>query len=405
MKTCSSEDKTECLKQACLLADHFVNAQNSYGRLDPHKSPFARAGLFICGRMHIPPILAETMYQVYDAAGDHRYLEAADRYTAFVLGAIRNPVGDATDWYLDALLGADASAERQIEERDQMARSWALGMALSCYGYFKSHHAQEGCFDSKAEALYQWLQFYRWNHSSWFRVGYARGDFPDNGFADDLAHVGRGLIKYYHQCRKPVVLNDAVKLAHYFLAPAQTGTDKGIFSEKLGTWLVGPWPVIGFEHMDDIGADQLGWCFGARDATEWFLLLYPEADKTTQNRIAHCCLSSLKWQFDHCQFADGAVGIFGRDDKWLGMTAGAALNHLELGELGLIPEDFQTRYKEHLQRACDWIIKKANEDFVINHMGYERVTGQTDPYHPENAGWLINWAIRLLVKLAASAHR
>ena len=399
MNQSSGKTSSHYLDKACALADHFVEAQSPFGRLDPDKSPFAKPGAFNCGRMHIPPILAETMYQVYNATGNKRYLDSADSYTAFVLGAIRNPVGDGQDWYLESLLGPNPTQARLIEERDQLARSWGLGMALACYADFKSQHPEETCFDSKAEALYQWLQFYRWDHSSGFRVGYARGDFPDNGFTDDLSHVGRGLVKYFLRCNRQVVLDDALTLADYFLTPFQRGSDVGIFSDTLGTWLVGPWPVIGFEHMDNLGADQLGWCFGARDATEWLLELYPLADKPIQQRIADCCINSLKWQFEHCQFDDGAIGIFGQDDKWLGMTAGAAHNYLELENLNLLSEDFKTQFTANFSRACDWTIEHSDATFVLENMGYEKATGKTDPYHPENAGWLINWVIRLLVQM------
>jgi hypothetical protein len=33
----------------------------------------------------------------------------------------------------------------------------------------------------------------------------------------------------------------------------------------------------------------------------------------------------MKWQFDACQFDDGACGLSGRDDRWLGMTGGAEI--------------------------------------------------------------------------------
>ena len=404
----------DCLAKARALADHFVDLQTPFGRPDPGRTPFARPGKLNCGRMHAAPIFAETCYQAFDATGQAAYLDAADRLTTFVLAALRNPTaGDEEekdeekheekheeDWYLDALIGPDAAPARRIEERNQLARSWQYGMALACYADFKAHHRDETCFDSKAEAVYRWLQHYRWDRPSTFRVGYARGDFPDNGFSDDLSHVGRGLIKYYRQCGREVVLADAAGLATYLLAAAERGSDAGVFHESLGTWAVSPWPVIGFEHMDGVAADGVGWGFSARGATLFLLRLYPYVDELVRRRTAERCLASLRWQFETCQFEDGALGIFQRDDKWLGMTAGAVLNFIELDYLGLIGRADRPCFGPHAAAACRWLFDHAAIDFAIGQCGYEKATGQTDTAHRENAGWLVAWAVQALLALA-----
>ncbi|NQT94108.1 MAG: hypothetical protein HQ559_15205 [Lentisphaerae bacterium] len=392
-------DRDEVLERAREIATHFTQSILPYGRPDSRKTPFASSGQFICGRLHSPPILAETLYAVYGVTGDAVFLNAADLFVTFVLAVVRNPVGDGEDWYRDTVLGPDAPPERIRECRELMSRSWELGMALSCYSEFKTTHPEETCFDSKAEALYRWLQDYRWDHSSVFRLGYVKGDFPDGGFADDLCHVGRGLAKYYQVCGKQAVLDDAVALAEHFLTPFEPGTDTGLFSEDLGTWVIGPWPIVGFEHSDDLPANQAGWGYSARDATDFLLRLYPLLDEALQGRVTDRCVRSLRWQFETCQFDDGALGVFGHDDKWLGMTAGALLNYLALQERGLLGDEDRPFMEERAARSMDWFMAHASVEFAIDRIGYEKVSGRTDDGHKEDAGWLIAWVVQALVAL------
>lgn len=398
---------TLCLERARILGDHFVQLQTAIGRPDPARTPFARPWHpFVSGHLHSPPFFARACYRLYDATGEVKYLDAADRFCVFGLAVVRDPAGEGDDWYRDRVLGAEAGNEaRRAEERDLLARPWAFGMLLDNYFDFKTHHPEETCFDSKGEALYRWLQFYRWDRPGYFRVGYARGNFPDNGFTDDLSHVGRGLIQYYKICNQDRVLSDAVGLAGYFLAALRPHSDVGVFNERLGTWAVGPWPVVGFEHLDTAGAHEVGWGYGARDATEFLLLLYPFADAEMQERIAERCVSSLRWQFATCQFDDGALGLFQRDDEWLGMTAGAVLNYRELAALDLLPAADRAYFEDRAARAADWLIDHSTVEFAIDRMGYQKVSGFSHPNHRENAGWLTGWTIEALLKLAREEKR
>ena len=392
----------DCIHAAQVLGDHFVCTQSAYGRPDPRKTVFARRGPFTCGSLHSPPFIARALYRLYDFTGVQTYLGAADRYVAFLLAVIRNSAGDSIDWYRDQFT-EDSTPDVIREHRDLLARSWMYGLALDNYAEFRVRHPGETCFCSKAEAVYRWLDAYRWSGSkSPFRVGYAKSGFEDNGFSDDLCHVGRGLVQYYRQCEKSTVLQDAIDLADYFLGPITGASDTGVFNEDLGTWAVGPWPVVGFEHMENASADAVGWGFSARGVTDFLLRLHPFVDKGRQSAIKSRTTASLKWQIEKCQFEDGAFGMFARDDKWLGMTAGALLTYSEMKDCGFFAADLPAGTAEAYERGRDWFLSHATRDFGLKKAGYEEVTGHSDASHRENAAWLLAWSIECLLQLSTN---
>jgi hypothetical protein len=119
-----------------------------------------------------------------------------------------------------------------------------------------------------------------------------------------------------------------------------------------------------------------------------------------QEKIAQRCISSLNWQLENCRFANGAVGMFGRDDEWLGMTAGVVLNYLELKGRKLLDVDSEAGIQSNIEKSIEWLIENATPEFAIGQMGYRKREGFSAPNHKENAGWLVAWCVEALAALA-----
>ena len=107
----------------------------------------------------------------------------------------------------------------------------------------------------------------------------------------------------------------------------------------------------------------------------------------------------MKWQFDACQFDDGAVGMRGRDDKWLGATAGAILSYLRVRDAGFLPDADRVTYGQKAAMARDWILRHLTPE-LVDGGGYIEVTGESEPRPPENLAWLLAWTLEALVAMA-----
>lgn len=394
--------QSKLLDKACVLGDHFVQSLNSFGSFNPDKTPFMRSGPLTCGKLHAHIPVARACYNLYSATEQRKYLDTADRLVTFFLAVLRDPVkDDDPDWYYESVYGKkNKEYSVYLSERNTMARSAYYGWALDGYAYFKKYHPHETCFDSKAEAIYRWLQFYRWDRPSLFRIGYTNGKFPDNGFSDDLRVLGTGLVRYYQICKKKCILDDAIELAEYFLAASKSNSDVGIFNEKLGTWAVSPWPITRFEHHDGVGGDQVGWGFSARGVTEFLLQLYPMLNTKMQRECVERCLSSFRWQIQTCQFENGPFGIFHRDDQWMGITAAAITNYYDLRKHDLIPKSQSDYFKVHIEKAVRWLVANSSEEFATCQLGFHRITGETDDNAKiKNGGWLVALTIETLLLL------
>jgi hypothetical protein len=106
----------------------------------------------------------------------------------------------------------------------------------------------------------------------------------------------------------------------------------------------------------------------------------------------------MQWQFDACQFEDGACGMSGRDDKWLGMTAGAILSYLRCREAGFLSVEDVSHYRPRAVAARDWLLAHLSLD-TIQAGGYFPVTGGSEPRPPENLAWLLGWTLETLVRI------
>jgi hypothetical protein len=389
-----------------LIADRFVEWQTPYGRPDPVRCPFVTQGyLVLSTHFHSPSFMALGLYRAFEATGDPSYRAAADRYVAFYFACLRNPP-DKPDAYASHWI-------RFMEEKygpDPHRAAWAVniltwpfmyGMALAAYRHFKDHHPDEVAMDSKAAALFDWLRHYRWDEGSYFRNGYgspAHGVL-DAGNSDDNCHIGRGLIGYYAVSCRPEVLAEAEGLADYYLTECVPGTYQGCWSSALGSWVVAPTVVDGIEHFRGLKSCEMAWSFSSVGAIDYLTqLAAATADESLRSRIAEKCAASMKWQFDACQFDDGAVGMHGRDDRWLGTTAGAILSFLRVRDAGFLSEADLAAYRLQALAARTWLLAHLTPE-AVESGGYFRVTGQSEPRPPENLAWLLGWTLEALTRM------
>ena len=388
------------------IADRFVEWQTPYGRPDPQRCPFVTPGPWVLStHFHSPSFMAIGLYRAYTVTGEPAYKAAADRYVAFYLAALRNPPESLDDY------GAQwVQAMEEQHGPDPHRATWGIniltwpfmyGMALAAYQDFRVHNPDEVALDSMAAALFEWLGHYRWVDGSFYRNGYgspAHGTI-DAGNSDDNCHIGRGLMGYYAVSQRPEVLAEAEGLADYYLTECIPGTYQGCWSSVLGSWVVAPTAADHFEHFQGRKSCEMAWAFSSVGAIEYLTQLAAVTDDANRrSRIAEKCTASMKWQFEGCQFGDGAVGMRARDDKWLGTTAGAILSFLRVRNAGFLSETDVSLYRAKAGAARDWLLAHLTPE-ALETGGYFRVTGQSEPRPPENLVWLLGWTLEALTQL------
>ena len=102
----------------------------------------------------------------------------------------------------------------------------------------------------------------------------------------------------------------------------------------------------------DVYADEAGWGWSSYFVSLFLARLHDCAVRRGAARAAirERCAASLRWTYDACQWEDGALGMAGRDDKWLGQTALAVLLYLELARRQLL--DGETRRRRSTPGRC-----------------------------------------------------
>jgi hypothetical protein len=367
------------LAQIRMIADKFVEWQTPYGRPDPVRCPFVTQGKCISTKFHSPTFMAIGLYRTFEDTGEAIYKEAADRYITFYLSCMRNP---------------PTGGQRQ----DYPSYPYQYGMALAGFESFRKHNPDEDSMDGKAAALYEWLTRWKWGEGSYFRNSYGseRHGVADSANSDDNCHMGRGLIGYYNVSGRKDVLYDAEGLARYYLTEAKAGSYDGCWSSDLGTWVVAPTIVDSFEHFRGQKSCEMGWGFSSVGAIEYLCKVAAVTDNAELKRqIGEKCARSMQWQFDACQFEDGACGMRGRDDKWLGMTAGAILSYLRTRDAGFLREAVAQQYRTSALAAAGWIFTHLTPETVLTG-GYFKVTGDSEPRPPENQAWMLGWTLEAL---------
>ncbi len=250
------------------------------------------------------------------------------RYFRFEVEALYRIARQAGDEHCRRV--ADAQVQymaRAIGEKHPM---WALGNALEMFGIFSKEHKRDKTLVPAAKKLIEVLRSKRVEVTTLdgikfghFPCGYGVLNAKDAGWTNDLSMVGSGLIWAYEMTKDKTVLNDAVSFAEYFVQPWQPnalGADGywrcGTWNEKIGSWVIGPSHYSGFESTDAF-ADEASWVFSTMTCIDFLLRLY---EHKRDPRYLDRCLRAAQWTFQECQFDDGAVGMCGRDDKWLGFT-------------------------------------------------------------------------------------
>ena len=394
-------------EQICLLADTMAGWQTPYGRPDPKKCPFIYTDTFVSSmNFHSPTFMAIGLYQAYEATGEIKYKEAADRYIVGYFACLRNP-HNRPDFYAQTWLRlmedkfGPISPEQRMWANNILQWPFIQGMALAGYRWFRRYNPDELALEAKASALYEWMQYWRWDEGSYYRNGY--GDLKkgtiDNANSDDCCHMGRGLMGYYEVTKRKDVLADAEALARYYLTEVDPGTFKGCWSSKAGTWVVAPTTVEGFEHLAGKKSCEVSWGFSSIGSIEFLL----ELAQVTENanlrmEIAEKCASSMKWHFDTCQFEDGAIGLSECDDKWLGITAGAIMTYIWTRDTGFLTDTDIKSYRPKVEAAREWMIANVTPE-GIDAGGYFKVTGHSKPKPPDNQAWLFGLTLQGLCAL------
>lgn len=381
----SSEE--QALRNAAALGDRFLVWQSPYGGPDPVKCPYRTPGLFNAYHLHPCGPAARALYRLARHTGVNDYKRAADGYAVFLINAIHDPVTP----YVNKI-------ELNGTERNLLSSAWMFGKALSpCYEWFCLENPREDAWELKSYAIYRWLQRHR-RADSYFGVGYPTGRAPDAQFSCDLGEVGTGLMGFYAISKHQPALDDAIGLARFFLTEYEPGSGRGVWSSRLGVWLVGPQAGTGAEHFKGQNYTEVGWGWSAYIAAEYLLRLREHLnDVAMRKSIEEKCLSALRWCFDACQFEDGAHGMFGRDDKWVGMGAAAILLYVELHKAGLITPQWTETYGPRLKKSWQWLLANTGRD-TFPPDGYIAVSGSTSKRPLENMFWLMSWTVEALLE-------
>jgi hypothetical protein len=218
-----------------------------------------------------------------------------------------------------------------------------------------------------------------------FPCGYGIAEYKckDAGWTNDLSMFGSGFVHAYELTKDRSLLDDAVSFAEYFVQPWRPnalGADGfwrcGTWSEKLGTWLIGPSHFSGFESTD-AHADEAGWIFSTNTCIDFLSRLHRHLP---DERYVERCVRAAEWTFRECQFDDGAVGMCGRDDKWLGFT-GAAITQVANVAMMLKPNDkWLAEIRKGASSAMRYLTIRCAAAKIEDH-GVEWVkrTTSTDP--------------------------
>ncbi len=373
------------LANAIEFGNRFVSWQAPYGGPDPARCPYRTGGKFGATHLHTTAPVTRALYRLYEATGTGAYKAAADRYAVFHLNAVRDPYEPYFDE--ENLTG---------EWMARLSRSWLYGKALSpCYEYFRRHNPDEDAFDIKAYACYRWMQRFRVApEAGYFHLGYGTAQVLASC---DLGEAAGGLIGFYKVSKYKPVLDDSIGLAKFFLTEYRNGSTAGVWSSTLGTWLLGTWEGGGGEHTTNQLGNRSGWGWSTFVVGEFLMRLHPHLEDAAMRReIGDKCVRAMRWCFDDCQFADGAVGMFGRDDKWVGMAAAAILMYTGLKSASLLPGDVEAAYLPKVRKSWQWLLDHTGAS-TWPPDGYIRMDGTTSKRPPENLVWLMAWTVEALL--------
>lgn len=323
--------------------------------------------------------LVDVLYRLQERTGKAGYGRVADDQTAFMA--------------------------RIVEERHP---TWAWGNALEAIGLARARGRADDDMAAAARRILAWAGGRRvtvtlpsglaFRH---FPCGYGVLSSRDAGWTNDLSIFGAGLVWAYDLTADPAVLDDARSFAEFFLQPWRPGAlgpdgywGCGTWHEGIGSWVVGPSPYRGFESTD-ARADECSWVFSTFTCIDYLCRLHRHAPDP---RIVDRCLAAARWTFESCQFDDGAVGITGRDDQWLGMTGNAIHQVALVSALPGVDSATLAWLRERARRARSWMDAALADGRLGEHgVGWVHRTTTTDPLVNVGMQWLLA-ALGLLVE-------
>lgn len=361
------------------ILDVFVAEAAPDGGIDPAKSLWQAAGRGAAGPGMFPRdvdvrymrFVVEDLYRVARLTGRQQYHDVADAQVRFVADCMREELP-----------------------------SWAFGNALEMIGVYHAYNEPDQQLAEAARRIVGYCRQRRVQVTtpegvtfSHFPCGYGILNAKDAGWTNDLSMVGSGLVWAYEVTGDKSMLEDAVSFAEYFVQPwrpdavgASGYWECGTWREDLGSWVVGPSHYTGFESTDAYG-DEVSWVFSTMTCTDYLTRLYQhKADPRYLDR----CLKAAQWTFRECQFADGAIGMCGRDDKWLGHT-GNALSQVAMLQDLMGTEDLAP-LRAPVQQASQYLDAKLPSAQVAQH-GVEWVTRHTSLDPLVNVGMLWGSAV------------
>lgn len=227
---------------------------------------------------------------------------------------------------------ADAHCHFVAEIIKETHPTWAMGNALEMIGLYHRFNERDDSLVKAARKIVKWARKRKVRISidgvtyDHFPCGYGLLDAKDAGWTNDLSMLGSGLVWAYELTGDKSILKDGISFAEYFVQPWRANALKedgywhcGSWREDIGSWVIGPAHYSGFESTD-VYADEASWVFSTVTCIDYLTRLYRHK---SDPRFLDRCIRSARWTFEKCQFEDGAVGMCGRDDKWLGFTGDA----------------------------------------------------------------------------------
>jgi hypothetical protein len=364
------------------LLEPFVAEARPEGGIDAAKSPWQAPGRGSAAGSNMFPgqvdvrylrFLVEALYRVAEVTGEERYRTVADAQARFMARSIR---GDHP--------------------------TWALGNALESIGLYHQFRPRDESLAAAARNLVEWARRRKvtvttaegvtYGH---FPCGYGVFDAKDAGWTNDLSLFGSGLVWAYEVLGDESILADAVSFAEYFVQPWRPDAlgpegywQCGSFREDLGSWVVGPSHYSGFESTDAY-ADEASWVFSTESCVDYLTRLYRHRPDP---RFLDRGVRATRWTFEACQFDDGAIGMCGRDDKWLGLTGCAVTQVAMLAPLLRDRPEVLQPLQQGAARACAYLSRMLPEARIEDH-GVEWVNRTTTTEPLVNVGMMWTFAI------------
>lgn len=366
--------REESVKATLAIADKFVEWQDEEGGLSDGKSGYHKPWPFKEHVLHPYsfdlPFVSHMLYRVYEFSGDEKYKNSADGYARYVVTETPEP------------------------QKSMPKATYQYGIALWSYAQFKKANPKDTSLDEVAKDLYRLLLSRRVDRSPYFTLGYSIGPNPnypvdvgkDCAFSNDLTLVGLGLMGYFRAAKSADALFHAIGLSRYFTTEYEPGTDVGVWCSPLGTWLIGPWKAIGFEILKKVYSNEAGITYNGT-GVDYLIQLY---EVTCDPKLRYVCLSHLAWSLDKCQFDDGAIGIHGRDDKWVGPTAQAVSQYARFKKLGMMDKNYISRHKPKVLKALEFLRTHSLPDQMPRD-AYIKVTGESVPEPDVEVVWALSW--------------